>query len=85
LETAYDWVTLGIFAGIIVLFLQRSVNPVPNDKMWRYFLPSVSVAVLNQVGNAAYESNNAIYHVLAILGIVGTLAMIQYLLRPFQT
>jgi hypothetical protein len=78
LETAYDWVTLGIFAGIIVLFLQRSMNPVPNDKMWRYFLPSVSVAVLNQVGNAGY-------HLLAILGIVGTLAMIQYLLRPFQT
>ena len=84
METAYDWVTLGIFAGIIVLFLQRSINPVPNDEKWRYFLPSVSVAALNQVGNAAYESNKAIYHVLAILGIVGTLVMIQYLLKPFK-
>jgi hypothetical protein len=78
LETAYDWITLGIFAGIIVLFLQRSIEPKPNDEKWRYFVPSVSVAVLNQVGNQGY-------HILAVLGIIGTLAMIQYLLRPFQT
>jgi hypothetical protein len=77
LETAYDWVTLGMFAGIIVLFLQRSVHPVPNDEKWRYFVPSVSVAVLNQVGNQGH-------HFLAILGIIGTAAMIQYLLRPFK-
>ena len=26
METIYDWVSLGIFAGLIVLFLQRSTS-----------------------------------------------------------
>ena len=33
METVYDWVTVAIFAGLIVLFLQRSVGP-ERDQLW---------------------------------------------------
>lgn len=26
METAYDWITVGIFAGLVVLFMQRSTS-----------------------------------------------------------
>lgn len=29
MQTPYDWITVAIFAGIVVLFLQRSVRAAP--------------------------------------------------------
>jgi hypothetical protein len=82
METAYDWVTVAIFAGLIVLFLQRSVGP-ERDQMWPYFAASVACAVINQVGNKAIDDNNTLLHAVSIGGIVAILAFIQYFLRPF--
>lgn len=82
METVYDWVTVGIFAGLIVLFLQRSVGP-PRDSLWQYLGASVALAVLNQVGNAAVEQDNLLYHLVATCGIAGVLAFIHFVLRPF--
>ncbi|WP_448586855.1 XrtV sorting system accessory protein [Thermaurantiacus sp.] len=83
METIYDWVTVGIFAGLVVLFLQRSVGP-ERDSLWQYIAAAAALAGLNQVGNAAIEGNNALYHVVAIGGIVAVLAFIQFVLRPFD-
>jgi hypothetical protein len=82
METVYDWVTVAIFAGLIVLFLQRSVGP-ERDQMWPYFAASVACAVINQVGNHAVETGEMLYHVLAIAGIAAILGFIHYFLRPF--
>lgn len=82
METVYDWVTVGIFAGLIVLFLQRSVGP-QRDQMWPYLVASVACAVINQVGNKAVDDADALYHLGAIVGIAAILAFIHYFLRPF--
>jgi hypothetical protein len=82
LQTVYDWVTVAIFAGIIVLFLQRSVGP-ERDSMWHYLVAAVACAVTNQVGNKAVEDSSVLWHGLAIAGLLATLAFIQIFLRPF--
>ncbi len=82
METVYDWVTVAIFAGLIVLFLQRSTGPV-RDQMWPYLAASVACAVVNQVGNHAVETGAALWHAMAVAGLVGILAFIYYVLKPF--
>ena len=82
MQTIYDWVTVALFAGIIVLFLQRSVGPV-RDSMWPYLVASVACAVVNQIGNHAVEIDDVLWHVFAVIGLAATLAFIQHFLRPF--
>ena len=76
LETVYDWVTVGIFVGLAVLFLQRSSEEVPRDKIYHYFPPALGCAVANYVGNEGYM-------VPAVLVITGVLAYMVYFLEPF--
>ncbi|WP_448582799.1 XrtV sorting system accessory protein [Thermaurantiacus sp.] len=82
METIYDWATVAIFAGLIVLFLQRSVGPA-RDSLWQYLGASVALAVLNQVGNAAIDQDNMLYHVVAAGGIAAVVAFIVVVLKPF--
>lgn len=77
METVYDWVTVAIFAGLIVLFLQRSTEAEPRDSMWQYLGASLGCAVSNYLGNEGY-------HVLAVAAILGTLAYIYIALKPFD-
>lgn len=75
--TVFDLLTLAIFAGLIVLFLQRSVDPdAPKDHFWQYLVASVGCAVANYAGNEGYA-------LVAVLLIVGTLIFIHRVLRPF--
>ncbi len=83
METVYDWVTVAIFAGLVVLFLQRSVGT-EHDSMWPYFAAAVGCMVINQVGNKAIETADTTLHVVAIAGILGILGFVQYFLRPFH-
>lgn len=79
MSTAYDWITVIIFAGLIVLFLQRSTSDQPsreNDSILLYLGAGVGCAVANYLGNHDLPW-------LAIPLIVGTLAYIYYLLKPF--
>lgn len=76
LETVYDWVTVGIFVGLAVLFLQRSSEDVPRDKIYHYAPPAVGCAVANYIGNEGYM-------VPAVLLITGVLAYMVYILKPF--
>jgi hypothetical protein len=77
-HTPYDWITVAIFAGLIVLFLHRSSLPDPVDHIWQYLLPSVGCAVGNYLGNEEL-------HILAITAILATLGYIQFALRPFSS
>lgn len=79
METVYDWVSLGIFAGLIVLFLQRSTTDrTEKDASILYYLGAgVGCAVSNYFGNKGE-------HLIAILLIAATVAFIILCLKPFK-
>lgn len=80
MDTAYDWITVMIFAGLIVLFLQRSTSEqvAEGDSLWLYLGAGVACAVANYLGNHGLPW-------LAIPLIVATVAYIIYWLKPFAT
>ncbi len=85
LETIYDWMTVAIFAGLVVLFLQRSAGErPPRDSMWQYLAASAGCAVANYFGNEAVGGRGLVYHLLAIAVIAGTLGYIHVALRPLE-
>ena len=85
METVYDWITLTIFAGLIVLFLQRSNGEgEARDSIWQYLGASIGCAVANYLGNEGFKTGSVVYHVGAVLAIVGTVAYVFYYLRPFD-
>jgi len=79
METVYDWVSLAIFAGLIVLFLQRSVGErAEKDASLLYYLAAgVGCAVANYFGNHGQD-------LLAILLLVATVVFIILCLKPFK-
>jgi len=79
METPYDWLTIGIFAGLIVLFMQRSTteNEQVHDPLWMYLAAGAGCAVANFLGNEEW-------HIPAILAIIATLAFIMHYLKPFS-
>lgn len=89
METVYDWVTVAIFAGLIVLFLHRSsTDGEPQDTIWQYLIASVGCAVANYLGNQAvkHEGGGVDYlnHGLALAVLAGTLGYIWVVLKPFK-
>lgn len=86
MDTVFDFLTVGIFAGLIVLFLKRSVDDdvpapddghaPPDDHLWQYLVAATGCAVANYVGNEGYP-------IPAVALIIATLAFIAYVLRPF--
>jgi hypothetical protein len=83
METAYDWLTILVFAGLIVLFLQRSQGE-PKDYLWQYLLASVGCAATNYLGNEAIKLEDSSYHLAAVALGVATLAFIWFALKPFD-
>jgi hypothetical protein len=79
METVFDWVSLAIFAGLIVLFLQRSTGErAENDASLLYYLGAgVGCAVANYAGNHGQE-------VVAAILLVATVAFIFYFLKPIK-
>jgi hypothetical protein len=75
-ETAYDWLTVAIFAGLVVLFLQRSSAEDASDPFAHYLAASAGCAVSNYLGNEEH-------HLLAIGTVIATLGYIFYFIRPF--
>jgi hypothetical protein len=79
MKSVYDWVTVAIFAGLLVLFLQRSMAPEDAqepDSIITYLIAGVGCAVANYLGN--HEM-----HIAAVLLIVATLAFVVRFLKPF--
>lgn len=78
MQTAYDWVTVAIFAGLIVIFLQRSQeDSVVRDTMISYLPPAIGCAVANYLGNESY-------HLFAILTVILVLAYIALVIKPYE-
>jgi hypothetical protein len=79
METIYDWASLAIFAGLIVLFLQRSVSErAQKDASLLYYLGAgVGCAVANYFGNHGQD-------LIAISLLVATVGFIIMCLKPFK-
>jgi hypothetical protein len=79
MDTIYDWVSLAMFAGLIVLFLQRSTSDREDkDASLLYYLGAgAGCAVGNYLGNHGQD-------VLALLLLGATAAFILYYLKPFK-
>jgi hypothetical protein len=79
MQSIYDWLSLAIFAGLIVLFLQRSTSDRADKdvSLFYYLTAGVGCAVANYFGNNGQD-------IIAILLLVATLGFIAYFLRPFQ-
>ncbi|HEY2051828.1 MAG TPA: hypothetical protein VGH03_21020 [Caulobacteraceae bacterium] len=84
MKTIYDLLTMAIFAGLVVLFLQRSTAAEPRDHMYQYAPPAIGCAVANYVGNQAVEHSNNMLAGLAIAIILAVVAYILYVLKPFN-
>jgi hypothetical protein len=76
-KTIYDLVTMVIFAGLVVLFLQRSTAPEPRDHMYQYAPPAIGCAVANYMGNQGQDW-------VAVIIIVAVVGYILYVLKPFN-
>ena len=77
METIFDWVSVAIFSGLIVLFLQRSSEAEPRDSLWQYLAASVGCAVANYLGNEGYT-------IWAVLTLVFVLVFVWIVLRPYE-
>jgi Ca2+/Na+ antiporter len=79
MESIYDWLSLTIFAGLIVLFLQRSTSErAEKDAPLLYYLAAgAGCAVANYFGNNGQD-------IVAILLLVATVGFIFYFLKPFH-
>ena len=52
MNTIYDLLTMALFAGLVVLFLQRSASEdTSDDHLYRYLPPAVGLAAANWCGN----------------------------------
>jgi hypothetical protein len=79
METVYDWVSLAIFAGLIVLFLQRSVGEraEKDASLLFYLCAGVGCAAANYFGNHGDD-------LIAIVLLVATIGFIIFFLKPFK-
>jgi hypothetical protein len=84
LKTIYDLLTMAIFAGLVVLFLQRSTAAEPRDHMYQYAPPAIGCAVANYLGNQAVERSNNVLAIIAVAIILAVVVYILYVLKPFN-
>ena len=78
METIFDWVSVAIFAGLIVLFVHRSTSATddePDEPILPYLIGGVGCAVGNYFGNNGMLP-------LAILALGATILYVFYYLRP---
>lgn len=76
MQTVYDWLSVAIFAGLAVLYLQRSVAEIQVDSVWQYLPPALGCAIADQFGNHGYNAP-------AVLMLVASMAYVFYVLKPF--
>ena len=79
METIYDWLSMAVFAGLVILFLQRSVGDAePKDHLIQYIPPAVGCALANYVGNKGLD-------VVAGCILLAVVAYILHILKPFSS
>ena len=82
METAYDWLSLAVFAGIIVLFLQRSSMDNPPDRMIDYLPPAIGCAIANQAGNYGVKNDSLAMHAVGVGLLIAVVVYVVLVLKP---
>ena len=79
MDTVYDWISLALFAGLIVLFLQRSTSEhSEKDVSLLYYLAAgAGCAVADYLGNHGHDA-------IAIAVLAATIGFVVFYLRPFK-
>lgn len=77
MQTPFDWITVAIFAGLVVIFLQRSVGEGEQDSIVSYLPAAVGCAGCNWLGNEGYTA-------FAAVGLVALLAYIWFVIKPLD-
>jgi len=79
MSSIYDWISLAIFAGIIVLFLHRATAEPANEdvSLFYYLVPAVGCAVGDYLGN----HGEALWGVLMLAAAI---AFIIFYLKPIK-
>ena len=78
MKSVYDLVSTILFAGIAILFLQRSASKEPDAvAVWKYGVAGVGCAAGDVLGN----NDQA---VAAVLVLLATLAFAVIMLKPFS-
>jgi hypothetical protein len=78
MKTVFDWLTVAIFAGMAVVYLQRSAGARPaHDAAWKYLPPTVACMAANQVGNAGWS-------MLATVLMLAALGYVWFVIRPLD-
>ena len=79
MSSIYDWVSLAIFAGLIVLFLQRSTGEQSEKdvSLFYYLGAGAGCAVANYLGNHGQD-------IAAIALLIAIVVFIVLCLKPFR-
>jgi hypothetical protein len=79
METIYDWLSLAIFAGLIVLFLQRSTSERADKdvSILFYLAAGAGCAIADYLGNHGHD-------IIAVAVLGATIAFIAIYLKPFN-
>ena len=78
MSTPYDLVTIVLFAGLAILYLQRSMGPVSDkDRVYHYVPPAIGCATANWFGNQHQD-------LVAVAVIVASVAYTIVVLKPLK-
>ena len=78
MKTTFDIISVVLFAGLAILYLQRSAAAEPDPiPLWRYAVAAIGCAVADILGNNGYDL--PAYAFFAFV-VIFTIAM----LKPFQ-
>lgn len=77
METVYDWLTLALFAALIVLFVQRSMDHRANVSPVHYLVAGAGCALANYLGNEEM-------HLAGLLTLAAVIVYSQLTLDPLR-
>lgn len=83
MQTLFDLVTMAVFAGLVVLFLQRSAAPDPRDHMYQYAPAAIGCAVADFLGDRGQRLGDGALVILAWALVAGVVGYVLWVLRPF--
>ena len=78
MKTIFDFVTLALFAGLAILYLQRSASAAPDPvATWKYAIAAIGCAVADYLGDHDQQ-------IASILIFVAVVIFSLAILHPFR-